>query len=136
MPTKTEVLQEIDLSPVKSYTKELVKNLVSKVRQEREKPSKLKIGDVFVLQLSAKKRPVVVIAIKDTLVYGIPLTSTEDEMNLIPSKSRFFGNGWFSKSLVTVKHDIVMENFVGVYDNEKLLRKARRAIKDLIDTVL
>lgn len=49
MPTKAEVLKEIEDSSIRSYTPELVKSLVNKVRQEREKTFETKSRRCFCL---------------------------------------------------------------------------------------
>lgn len=136
MPTKHEVLKEVDESPLQHYNKATVKALIGKVSYDSQKPSHLKAGDVFIYQVGLKRRPVVIVKVVDNLVYGIPLSSTEDEMNLSVSKSRFFSDGFFGKTITAVKINVAMDNFVGVYDNPKLLREAKKEIKNLIMNVL
>lgn len=137
MASKSEILKEIEDSPVKSFTKDIVKAYITRVDAVRGKPSKLKTGDVFVWVLNGnKKRPVVIVSIKGGMVYGIPLSTTEDGMNMMASKSRFFGEGWFGKSLVSLREELVMNYFVGTYDNPSLVKKARLELKKLLNEVL
>lgn len=138
MATKAELLQKIEESPIKSFTKEIVKSYINSLSgNAMRRPDKLKAGDVFLNHLNGgKNRPIVIVAIQAGVVFGIPLSTTEDVMNMTISKSRFFGKGWFGKSLVTVKEEVAMDYFVGMYDNPAVVKKAKLALKQLINDVL
>lgn len=128
-----ELIENSD-SSVKSYGKEVVVKML-KALEKRETfrpPSRLKKGDVFTDRVGSKVRPVVIAKVVGDTVTGIPLSTTEDELNLMESSSRFFGDSYFSKGIVVAKYSYAMEYFIGVYDNEKLLRKAIKESKKFL----
>lgn len=98
------------------------------------KPSKLRKGDVFLGYSGKKSRPCVVCKVlKDGTVTYIPLTGSENVHCLTESKSRFFGEGCFSKTFDVCTEEYATENFIGVYDNNKLLNKAIKTLKEYIN---
>ena len=138
MPTKKSIIFDLTHSPKQSYSPSEVRSLVNSVNMIKEParpPLRLKKGDVYVSYVGAKKRPVVICKVIGDIVIGVPLSTTENELNLMKSKSRFFGDGYFSKQFVTSTYEFAMENFTGVYDNEKLLRKAIKELKKFYETI-
>lgn len=91
----------------------------------------IKKGDVIAYSLY-KKRPIVVIKIVKDIVYGIPLSTTKDDLNLCSYTSRQFKSGFFSKSIVCMQKEICKNNFIGTLDNNKDLNKAISLLKELI----
>lgn len=125
--TKDEIIRRIDdekpsIHQVKGWLKTI---------SSGKTVSSLRKGDV-IAYLLYKRRPVVVVKVTKDNIYGIPLSSTEDEHNLCAYSSRQFGNGFFNKSLVTMKPDICKNNFIGTFDNFKDLNKAVKLLKELI----
>ena len=143
MATKEEIINSIPLNKVTISRKEFVR-LVSSITvggEENlitliEKPKYIKKGDVYVVSVGGKKRPVVVAKVLEDTVIGIPLSTTEDELNLCKSSSRFLGKGWFSKQLLSSKKTFALENWVGIYDNPKLLNKAISKLRIFYNNIL
>ena len=130
MPLKEDIIKIIKDSPHPSFSKSQCVAFVRGVRKESNPPSKLRKGDVYGWNGGAKVRPCVIIKVLADVVYGIPMSTTEDEMNLMPYNSRFFGNGWYSRAIECSKHQFVKDNFLGVHDNPKELNKAIKLIMD------
>lgn len=142
MPEKQDVIDSIEN---RRYHSNEVKNLVNSVRttvatnySDLTRPSTIKVGDVFIAQGGAKKRPYVVISVrqKSNIVIAVPLTTTDDELALTPFTSRFFGNGWFTSQLMTVKIAFVIENFAGVLENRAVIRKFKNDLKQFYKGLL
>jgi hypothetical protein len=114
---------------------ELIEELTSGSKKGFETPNRLKKGDVFYQLLGVKKRPVVVIGSNSEVAFGIPLSTTLDELFMMEGNSRFFGNSYFTNQLVSAKLEYVKENFVGVYDNPKVVREATLKIKLIINSI-
>lgn len=135
MPTKSEVIEDVEKSIIKHYTKEMVLFKLKSVRAPKPSPpSRLKKGDVFTTNEggASKCRPYVVVSVGDRCSLCIPLSTTKDCMNLSESSSRFFGDGYFSKSFVSFHNSFIMNNFVGVYDNQKKLELAQKKMREFI----
>lgn len=137
MPDKKKVLENVDNSTKTSFSKGEVKFMVNSVSSETSsKPTKLKKGDVYISQVGVKARPIVICRVLGDLVLGIPMSTTEDAMNLCTFDSRFFGSHFFGKQLVTSTYEYAMENFVGVFDNNPALNKAVKLMKEFYNEVL
>lgn len=135
MPAKATLLEHIDLSLKKLYTKGEVKNFINSVSSDAIKTVPyIKKFDVLIIQTHFKKRPVVVVKVMEDVCWGIPLSTTEDCMNLIKSQSRLF-EGYFSKTLVAIPIDLAMTSFAGIYDNPKLVNKAIKALKNEVELI-
>jgi hypothetical protein len=95
----------------------------------------LKKGDVIAYQLY-KSRPVVIIKVKhnENLAYGIPLSTTEDELNLCSYVSRQFGMGFLGKSIICLKENLCLNDFIGTFDNNYCLNKAISMLKEIFST--
>jgi len=124
MPTKKEIMTEVEESPHSNFSKSKVKVLINSIAERKSPPLKLKKGDVISINGGVKKRPCVIIKIINGVTYSIPLSTTEDELNLIPFENRFFGHGWFSRSLVTCIYSVAISQFIGVFDDNRTLNKA------------
>jgi hypothetical protein len=131
MASKKDIIKEIDTLVNKpTYSKSEVKHLITSVSSESvNKPSTLKIGDVFVNLVGGKNRPIVIVKVLGDVVLGVPLSTTEDCLNLLQFKSRFFGNNYFSKQVVITKYELAMSNFTGVFDSPRDLKKAKEMLK-------
>ena len=131
------VQQTIDtLQEDKKYSAAHIRHLLNHVTLSVEAPNEFKIGDAYIDSCGAKRRPVIIIKVMEDFVIGIPLSTTEDCLNLVPYKSRFFGEGFFSNQLVTAKIDYVKDSFVGVFDNDENIKEAVEKIKKFyFDTI-
>lgn len=113
--------------------KYIIESTSGKSIRPMSKPDRIKKGDVIILTQGAKNRPCVVTRVlKDSTVVFIPLTSTENVHCLTEFKSRFFGEGCFSKSFSVCTMETALENFVGVFDNNKDLNIAIKTLKEYI----
>ena len=156
MPSKEKVVIGITKN---SYSKSEVQHLINSITHlesqqaeieqlktgwaEREKefkkqraPKELRKGDVIVITTSNKNRPAVVIKVLKELVVCIPLSTTQDSYNLAPSKSRFFREGYFSNHIITIRKELALEYFAGVYDNSRLLNNAIKEMRLFLNKVL
>jgi hypothetical protein len=105
-------------------------NSVTSVTTETKKPKYLKKGDIIKAMGGWKVRPCVVIKVDKDIVYAIPLSTTEDGINLCEANSRFLTENYFSKSIISVTKENALKNFVGVYDNPKNLNEAIKKVKE------
>ena len=140
MPEKEEVLNSIEN---RRYHSNEVKNLVNSVRTspnylDNMSPQYVKAGDIFIAQGGAKKRPYVVISVREKQGIAItcPLTTTNDELAITPYTSRFLGEGWFTSQLVTVKLDFIKANFGGVLENRAVIRQFKKDLKQFYKGLL
>lgn len=130
MPYKKDILATITKQ---TYNQSEVRYLITSVKSEKVRPpTRLKKGDVVVVASGIKTRPAVIIKVLKETVVVIPLSSTEDSLNLLPFNSRFFGENYFSKYLMTVTKDYATEHFVGVFDCNRDLNKAIKLIKEYV----
>ena len=136
MPDKLTVVANLS---DKNYTKTEVTHLINSICFKVPPPITFKRGDVIRADTS-KPRPTVIINIIGDLVYTIPLTSTEDSMNLCKSNSRFFNKDgkqmYFSHGILVYKIAYAMDNFLGVYDDNKSLRLAIKELKTKMQIIL
>lgn len=105
-------------------------HLVNTMRDYVKPPLYYAKGDVFSYRMGHKSRPIVLYKIKKDSYIFIPLTTTEDELSVGNYSSRFFGNGFFSKQLITLHFGLLKDNFIGVLNDSKGLNKA---YKDIIN---
>lgn len=129
MPSKEEVLASIKNEAHSAAT---VKHLISGINTiQSHAPTKLRKGDVILSTSSSseKRRPMVIVKVLQETCLVLPLSTTEDSLNLVPSTSRFFKEGFFTKQVLTVKLENAYKNFAGVYDNPRELNKAIREMK-------
>ena len=136
MPIKSELIEMVSVMSKQQFTKGEVKSFINSVSSRPdEQPSKIKKGDVIYNEMGGKKRPCVVVKVFKDFVFMIPLSTTFDELNLIQSRSRFFKKGWFTKGVAVSKKEYAIQNFMGVYDNPKLLNKAIKLMKEEINSI-
>lgn len=124
---KEEILKRFKVNPeITSY--ELINWI--KTMQDEVAPNKYKKGDVFNYNVVFKPRPYVIIKqVRDTVI-AIPLSLTDDELSIHPYSSRFFGEGFFSKQLMTFKISHIEGKFIGVLDDNKNINIAFKKIKE------
>lgn len=136
MPSKEQIILELkdNSNTQKNFKKAAVVDLINSIStgSKNKKPVRLHKGDVFIHITGNKARPCVAIKVKKDVVYAIPISSTVDCLNMNQGKSRFFGESFFSKSIVGVKYEDAIKNFVGVYDDRKALKIAIETIKQEI----
>jgi hypothetical protein len=124
---KQEVIDSIDIT--KTYLGSFVRQKINEVTfDDRYLPKELKRGDVINIFAGIKKRPCVILSIKDNMVIYIPLTSSKNINNLCESKSRFYGVGHFSNTYGVCKLETALECFIGVYDNDLFLDNAEKEL--------
>jgi len=122
-------------TPTHTYLGSFVKKTIMEadfkvLKQSNNPPKYIKKGDVLILPEGSKTRPCVVIKVlKDKTVLYIPLTSTDNIHCLSASKSRFFGEGCFTKTISLCSEEVAIQSFVGVYDSPKVLNNAIKEIK-------
>ena len=95
-----------------------------------ENPSRYKKGDVFSFNQANKPRPYVVVKQVKDIIIAIPLTTCADELSVGKYNSRFFGVGYFSKSLTTLKTSHLEDRLIGVLDDNKAITNAFKLIKN------
>lgn len=126
-----EIIEKIDNKEVDTLGQ--LSSWIKHSSQYLPVPSKLKKGDVFVYGINGmKSRPHVIYKIIDNLVISIPLTKTNDEMSINQYNSRFFGNGYFAKSIIFVKVEHVESKLVGVLEDNNSLNTAFNEIMKLL----
>lgn len=128
-------------SSTSTYLGQFVKNEIINTNFKNlksiQKPFQIKKGDVITAYEGVKARPAVVVKVlKDRTILYIPLTSTENIHCMATFKSRFFGEGCFTKSINTCTEEYALEYFVGVFDNMKALNKAIKDFKEMINNSL
>lgn len=133
MATKTKVLEELK---DKTYSFSEIKHIIGTITHvETSTPSMFKVGDLFAQHVGTKRRPVAVVKVTDCLIYGIPMSTTEDCLNLCTYKSRFCGEGFFCNQLVSAPVEYVKENFLGTLDSPKDLKTAILKLKEVVNTI-
>ena len=131
----TEAIASIDTT--KHYNHKEVKALLTQVSftiRANLGPKVLKRKDVVQFSTGKKLRPCVVIRVENDIVHAIPLSTTKDCINLAKSNDRVF-NGFFAKSIVTIKLDEALKSFVGIYENTRGLNKAVQSIKEMVNNI-
>lgn len=136
MPSLKAIIKELK---VKNYGYNDVKEIlesITHVDTAKNRPQQLKKGDVYRVWTGKKNRPVVVIKVTESMVIGLPLSSTKNALNLHNFKSRFFGEGYFSKAVVTTFKNEAMEDFVGVMEDRINVNIAIKKLKTFISETL
>lgn len=130
---KSEVIAEV--IPTNTYLGSHVRSLINKVTcEDATKPTHLKKHDVITTYAGVKSRPAVIVKVFKDFVAAIPLTTGNSVHCLSESKSRFFRDGCFCNMYVIVPLDVAMENFIGMYDNPKLVNTAIKNLKEFINS--
>ena len=129
MKTKTEIIESID--PTKNYQGSFLIARIKEVDCDNKIPPKyLKKGDVIAISSGVKIRPSVIIKVTKEYVVCIPLTSQSNCVNkMSESKSRFFKDGYFCNTFEVVDIEVAKSQFIGVYDNMKLLNNAIKELR-------
>ena len=125
--TKTEALEHVKSKPsigIKEF-----RSIITSLTVLRQIPERIKKGDVIIIRMGVKSRPSVVVKVLKDVFYVMPLTTTEDNMNLVETYSRIFGKGYFSRAITAVDKEYAFNNWAGVYDNTRALNRAIKAIK-------
>ena len=119
------------------YSKEEVVGLINKLGLEKSIPKSLKFGDVFIDYVGVKKRPCVIIKVIYELgiVVSFPLSRTESPMNLCAYSSRFHDDGFIQNQLITTPIEIAHDYFVGVFDNNQVLKRALKTHNKFYSTI-
>jgi hypothetical protein len=119
-----------------SFIKSTIQQMDFKDLKGMRPPNKIKKGDVFVAFFKKPRPCVVVKVLNDRTCLYMPLTSTENVHCNTTFKSRFFGEGCFSKTISVCTEDFALKNFVGVFDNMRDLNRAIINLKEFINTNL
>lgn len=126
--TKEKVIEKYEKDKSVS-SGELIK-WVRHISVKCNQPVNYKKGDVFIFRSSVgKTRPYVLYRVIKEEYILIPLSTTEDVLNAGTYNSRFFGSGFFSKSLITLHTDMLKGNFIGVLEDSRGLNEAFKNIK-------
>ena len=111
---------------------EIIKR-IQDAKFEGYKPDKLRKGDVIVLPIGVKTRPCTIIKVLKDIVVALPVTSSENNHNVTPYNSRFFGEGHFSNDIVTCNLDLAKDKFVGILDDKESLNIAISNLKKFVE---
>lgn len=132
MATKQETIDSI--VPTSNYLGSFVRKMIEEIHTPRHFPDSFRKGDVIRVNFPQNKpRPSIVIKVMPDYVIAIPLTTDDNVHCMTESKSRFFKEGCFCNSYVLIPNIIAQENFLGVYDNMKLLNQAIKELKQFIN---
>lgn len=135
MPTKEETIDRIDKEGKPTYSAAQVKHYVMGVKSSFNVPDTIKKGDIFTMFGGTKSRPFVVIKVVKSVVYCIPLSTTENELNLFKISSRFTGDEFFTRGIMCATLQYVKDNFTGVLDNNKALNQAIKQMKGIVNSL-
>lgn len=139
MPAKEVVITSLNKS---NYSKSEVQHLINSINSVQSirdpKVDYVKKYDYFLYEAatSSKSRPYVVVKVLKDTVIAIPLSTTKDNLNLMPSKCRVLKEGYFSKQFITVHKDLALRNWVVIYDNHRMVDKAVVALKKYLNESL
>lgn len=133
---KLDLVAEFDSSKtyLGQFVKETIRKTSFKVVGSNTKPTQIKKGDVFISVEGKKSRPSVVLKVlKDKTVIYSTLTSTDNVHCLVPFKNRFWGEGCTSKALNVCTEEYAIEHFAGVFDDNKVVNKAIKELKEFFN---
>lgn len=121
---------------VKQYgyndVKEILESITA-VGTNKIKPTTLKKGDVFRAFTGKKNRYHCVIKVIKDVVIAIPMSTTEDCINLSSFNSRFFGENHFGTCLTTHCLEEAIDDFCGILDDVKSLNRAIKGLKQFFN---
>ena len=117
----------------KTYVGGEITKRIQDAKFEGYKPDKLRKGDVIVLPVGVKTRPCTIIKVLKDIVVALPMTSSENNHNVTPYNSRFFGKGHFSNDMVTCNLDLAKDKFVGILDDKESLNIAISNFKKFVE---
>ncbi len=138
MATKQQIIGQLTKA---TYSAKEVIHLIGQIKLDPIKPPLIRKGDVFSEKVGAKKRPCCVIKVIGSLAYSIPLSTTQDEQNLIKGKIPRFSpdqgkDSYFSKGIVITPVSVVMENYLWAYENNAMVNKAIREMRKHMEIIL
>lgn len=134
---RDQIIERIETNP-KTHTADIIMWLKAmsiqgvKHNEEKFNVSKLLIGDVVTHNVSGKVRPCVIIGITGAIVFMIPLSTTEDEMNLGAFKHRILGDQFFSKGIITTHYNVAIKAYMCTFGVNKQLKEAIKLAKQSI----
>jgi len=132
MPTKEEVIQEIDdnLKTKATYSAAQVKHFVTSVVEKTKfRVDDIKYGDVFMNHKSNKARPAVVIRHTKNGNLAVPLSTTQDYLTLKKCNSRLFSRSYFSKVMFFIPDEEIKDKIIASYDNKRELTELKKLIR-------
>lgn len=132
--TAEEVIERLPKNKEKFGRVEL-EHLLRTLTPEVNPPKTLKVGDVIVIK-SNKPRPAIIFQVMEDTVLVVPLSTTQDSLNLCETGGRFFGGQYFGKSILTVSKEYAFKSFTGTYDHSKSLNEAKKKLKLFLMTNL
>lgn len=138
MATRQQLLSQINKA---TYTAKEVIHLLSSLTLDPILPPYIRKGDVYTERVGHKRRPCCVIKVVGSLAYSIPLSTTQDEQNLIKGKMPRFSteqdkDSYFSKGIVITPVSVVMENYLWAYENNAMVNKAIREMRKHMEIIL
>ena len=84
------------------------------------KPESIKKYDIFTTMVCNSPHPIICFKVDTEFVYGVSMTSTIKVHNIFEiQKSRFFKGKFITNTVIKMKKEDALENFVGVYDTKK-----------------
>lgn len=100
------------------------------------KPSILKVGDILRVDNSGSvQHPGVIFKIKGDDVYCLVASNSEVHSIKKITNSRFL-NGYYTYTIVRADKDMVLDKWVGTFDNMKELRVALKEVKQFYNKIL
>lgn len=137
MPSRNQAIEKL-VSP--TYSRDQVKHILNSINSldgggsEKYLPNKVKFGDVCRLEsthgvVAGKPRPFAVLKVIGEECICVPLSSTEDWNTLVKGESRFFKESIFTKNIVILPTQMVINSFVAPYDNRKILIEVKKQLK-------
>lgn len=132
---KSEAIEKIN--PTATYLGSyVIKKIQDITIDDKLIPQSLKKGDVISLDVGHKRRPSVVIRVREDVVISIPLTSQADcKQALFEGTSRFFSGGWFTNSYEVTEYEFARSRFLGVFDNRADLNNAIKELDKYIKSL-
>jgi hypothetical protein len=100
------------------------------------KPSMLKVGDILRVDNSGSvQHPGIIFKIKDNNVYCLVASNSEVHSIREITNSRFL-NGYYTYTIVRYDKDMVLDKWVGTFDNMKELRATLKEVKQFYNKIL
>ena len=133
---KQEVLDT--LSEKELWTSGEMRTMVSSMKGSIKSSATLEevnIGDVF--YQNGLRHPAVVVSKNEDGNYNCLLLTTKEEgLSVIePCKSRFFHTSFITTTLTITDEETILNNFMGVYENKKQLKKVKKIFKELANNI-
>lgn len=128
--TREEIFKLLDSK--ESYSNKDFKIMLSTMKKSiyTFRVSEVKIGDIH--KVMTLGHPAVIIAIKDNICYSLLLTTEETTVGILgPIASRYI-NGYVSNTIVTNQKEMIKDNIITIYGNNKELSSYKKQFKELI----